>query len=126
MPTSSSTTRISRPCAARASLARSPNACGFAAGFAMVPVPCGGIDAVIGVPLRCSGRLERAEVQRDARAARRDVLERHASRVLVDDLLHDGKSQPGPFRFGRDVRLEWMREHVLGESRDAIAKREYR
>src|SRR6185312_17125651 len=48
------------------------------------------------------------------------------SRVLVDDLLNDGESQSGAFRFRGDVRLERMREHVLGKPGAAIAKREYR
>ena len=41
-------------------------------------------------PASCrSGAFQRPEMQRYARAVRRDIFERHATRVLVDDLLHD-------------------------------------
>ena len=57
--------------------------------------------------------FERPEMQRYARAVRRNVLERHATAVLVDDLLHDCQAQAGAFCLGRHIRLERVLEHVL-------------
>src|SRR5262245_42817485 len=99
MPTSSSTIRISRACAMRS-------------------LRSGGG--------RGAGEVERREDQRDARAARRRVLDREAAAVLVDDLLHDGESEPGALGLGRHVGLERMRDHVFVEAGAVICKREYR
>src|SRR6185312_12756765 len=62
------------------------------------------------------GRLREWQQHRHRRAARLAILDRHAAVMLVDDLLHNGKSKSSAAWFSRHVRLENPRHQLLGEA----------
>src|SRR4249920_1550214 len=99
MPTSSSTIRISRACTIRV-------------------LESGGS--------RGAGRGHRGKNQRDARTARRGVLDRDAAAMLVDDLLDDREAETGALGFRRHVRLERVLDHVVLEAGAVVGERQQR